>query len=417
MASFSRSGVTLGPRQSWVCMVGLQAGVLGRLSVCGGAGSTSSRLFSGNASIVGPGLGGGARETGLLSMNEKDTMQNLNDRLAAYLEMVSVTIPLRAGVWPLTGPDLPGCHPVKQQQHRSLLLQLQAASTSNAQLILQIDNATLAADDFRVKFESELAIRRGGESNITALRKVLDELTLSKASLPEELESLEEELAQLQKNHGEVRSLGGHLGGSVSVEVDSAPGVDLVKTLAEIRDQYEDVIESNHREAAAWHKEQVGASQQQATSWSVPALTKITELRRVVQGLEIELQSLHSMKEALEGTLAETQAGYGSKLTQLRGRGARKEAELVQLRTDAQRQAEEHQQLLDLKTRLEMEIATYRCLLEGDDVRSEIRSSELQGLRLGGAETLRRAVLAVRVVWFGAGARGMGVRTPGFYSQ
>uniref|UniRef100_A0A452GEY7 IF rod domain-containing protein n=1 Tax=Gopherus agassizii TaxID=38772 RepID=A0A452GEY7_9SAUR len=104
------------------------------------------------------------------------------------------------------------------------------------------------------------------------------------------------------------------------------------------------------------------------------ARTKITELRRVVQGLEIELQSLHSMKEALEGTLAETQAGYGDKLTQLRGRGARKEAELVQLRTDAQRQAEEHQQLLDLKTRLEMEIATYRCLLEGDDVRSDAKS-------------------------------------------
>uniref|UniRef100_A0A8C0IS92 IF rod domain-containing protein n=1 Tax=Chelonoidis abingdonii TaxID=106734 RepID=A0A8C0IS92_CHEAB len=165
MASFSRSGVTLGPRLSWVRMVRLQAGVLGGLSVCRGAGSTSSRLFSGNASIVRPGLGGGARETGLLSMNEKDTMQNLNDRLAAYLEMVSVR-DLRGNI-PNEGP----------------------------------------AENGAPWFESELAIRRGGESDISALRKVLDELTLSKASLEEELESLQEELAQLQKNHGEVQSL------------------------------------------------------------------------------------------------------------------------------------------------------------------------------------------------------------------
>ncbi|XP_032644878.1 keratin, type I cytoskeletal 19-like [Chelonoidis abingdonii] len=385
MASFSRSGVTLGPRLSWVRMVRLQAGVLGGLSVCRGAGSTSSRLFSGNASIVRPGLGGGARETGLLSMNEKDTMQNLNDRLAAYLEMVRSLEEANGQLErqirevyakrALAGSqDLSGYFSTIAE----LRSQVQAASTSNAQLILQIDNATLAADDFRVKFESELAIRRGGESDISALRKVLDELTLSKASLEEELESLQEELAQLQKNHGEeTAALRGNLGGSVSVEVDSAPGVNLVKTLAEIRDQYKDIIERNRREAAAWHKQQCEmVTQEVATSSAAAqgARTRITELRRVVQGLEIELQSLHSMKEALEGTLAETQAGYGGKLTQLRGRGARKEAELVQLRTDAQRQAEEHQQLLDLKTRLEMEIATYRRLLEGDDVRSDAKS-------------------------------------------
>ncbi|KAM9112784.1 keratin, type I cytoskeletal 42-like [Pangshura tecta] len=385
MASFSRSGVTLGPRLSWVRMVGLQGGVLGGLSVCGVAGSTSSHLFSGNAGIVGPGLGGGARETGLLSMNEKDTMQHLNDRLAAYLETVrsleDANGQLERQIREVYAKRaLAGCQDLSGyfSTIAELRSQVQAASTSNAQLILQIDNATLAADDFRAKFESELAIRRGGESDIAGLRKVLDELTLSRASLQEELESLQEEQAQLQKNHGEETAAPrGHLGGSVSVEVDSAPGVDLVKILAEIRDQYEDVIERNHREAAAWHTDQCETvAQEVATSAQAAqgARTKVTELRRIVQGLEIELQSLHSTKEALESTLAETQAGYGGELAQLRGHSARKEAELVQLRTNAQRQAEGHQQLLDLKTRLEMEIATYRRLLEGDDVRSDAKS-------------------------------------------
>ncbi|KAM7137580.1 keratin, type I cytoskeletal 19-like [Macrochelys suwanniensis] len=371
MASFSRSGVTLGPR--------LPGGVPGGLSGQGGAGSSSSRLFSGT------GLGGGAGETGLLSMNEKDAMQNLNDRLAAYLETVRSLEEANGQLEQqirevyakraLVGSqDLSGYFSTIAE----LRSQIQAASTSNAQLILQIDNATLAADDFRVKFESELATRLGGESDVAGLRKVLDELTPSRASLQDELGSLQEELAQLQKNHGEeAAALRGRLGGSVSVEVDSAPGVDLVKALAEIREQYEAVIERNRREAAAWHKEQCeSVAQEVATSADAVqgARTKIMELQHVVQGLEIELQSLCSMKEALEGTLAETQAGYGGELAQLRGRVARKEAELAQLRTDTQRQAEEHQQLLDLKTRLEMEIATYRHLLEGDNARSGAKS-------------------------------------------
>ena len=55
----------------------------------------------------------------------------------------------------------------------------------------------------------------------------------------------------------EVASLQGRLGGTVNVEVDSMPGADLQKILAEIRDQYENVMEKNRQEAQALHKSQV----------------------------------------------------------------------------------------------------------------------------------------------------------------
>ncbi|XP_067397039.1 keratin, type I cytoskeletal 19-like [Emydura macquarii macquarii] len=383
MASLSRSGVIQGPRVSWVRMVGLQ-------DFYGRAGSISSRLFSGNASAVSSGLGQAhgmafgpdAREMGLFGMDEKDTMQNLNERLAAYLETVrslteangQLEQQIRAvyAKRALAGHhDLSGYFSTIAE----LRSQIQDASTSNAQLILQIDNAKLAADDFRVKYESELAIRLGVESDFSGLHKVLDELTLSRASLQVQIESLQEELSYLKKNHKEeAAALQGRLGGTVTVEVDSAPGVELAKTLAEIRDQYEDVIERNRREAEAWHKEQCETvTQEVATSADAIQGTrmKITELRRIVQGLEIELQSLHSMREALAGVLADTEAGFGAELARLQGRVARWEAELARLRADTHRQAEEHQQLLHLKTRLEMEIATYRRLLEGDDGSSD----------------------------------------------
>ncbi|NXE26955.1 K1C14 protein, partial [Ardeotis kori] len=331
-------------------------------SVHGGSGSysVSSRIVSGlgsgyggsYCSSVGGGLGGGF---GVRALEEANT--DLEVKIREWYKKQG------------PGPERdysPYYRTIEELRNKVL-----AATVDNANLLLQIDNARLTADDFRTKFETEQALRLSVEADINGLRRVLDELTLARADLEMQIENLKEELAYLKKNHEEeMNALRGQVGGEISVEMDAAPGIDLTKILAEMREQYESLADKNRRDAEQWFfskTEELNREVAINTEQLQSGKTEITELRRTIQSLEIDLQSQLSTKAALEGTLADTEARYGTQLAQLQGLITGVEEQLAELRCDMERQNQEYKVLLDVKCRLEQEIATYRRLLEGED--------------------------------------------------
>ncbi|EMP33859.1 Keratin, type I cytoskeletal 19 [Chelonia mydas] len=305
-------------------------------------------------------------------------MQNLNDRLASYLDKVGALeeanseLEIKIRDWyQRQGPGPASDYSPYYKTIEDLRDKILAATIDNSKIVLQIDNARLAADDFKTKYETEQALRMSVEADINGLKRVLDELTLARTDLEIQIESLKEELAYLKKNHEEeMKALGGQTGGQVSVEVDSAPGIDLTKILADMRDQYEVMAEKNRKDAETWFNSKIEELNQEVainTEQLQTSKTEITDLRRTLQGLEIELQSQLSMKAALEGTLADTENRYGAQLAQIQHLIGNIEAQLTDLRADMERQNSDYKILMDIKTRLEQEIATYRQLLEGHD--------------------------------------------------
>lgn len=74
-------------------------------------------------------------------------------------------------------------------------------------------------------------------------------------------------------------------------------------------------------------------------------------------------------KAALENTLAETEARYSSMLASFQNQINNLESELAQVRASIEQQGRDYKMLLDIKSRLEQEIATYRSLLEKEESR------------------------------------------------
>ncbi|XP_005531584.2 PREDICTED: keratin, type I cytoskeletal 15-like [Pseudopodoces humilis] len=341
-------------------------------AACGGYGGGLS--MGSLAGGFGGGFAGSCGPGGdlLLSGNEKVTMQNLNDRLAAYLEKVrrleeeNAQLEHHIREWYLSA-----CPANLEHRNTPLplpLLQIISATVDNNRMLLDIDNSKMTADDFRMKYENELVIRQTVESDINGLRNLMDGLTTTRSSLESELETLKDELIALKRNHEEeMRQLQSQTGGDVSVEVNAAPGEDLTKILNDLRDEYEQIIAKNRKEVEQWYEVKIQEVNQQVTSSSQDIQTsshQLTELRREMQNLEIELQAQLSTKGSLENSLAETDSRYGRMLQQIQGQINCIEEELASIRCEMESQSQEYKMLLGIKMRLEQEIQQYRALLQ-----------------------------------------------------
>uniref|UniRef100_A0A3Q4HTU3 Keratin 18a, tandem duplicate 2 n=1 Tax=Neolamprologus brichardi TaxID=32507 RepID=A0A3Q4HTU3_NEOBR len=329
-------------------------------SVTGGAGGRGTKISSTSyGSRVGSGFGGGydyqslssGSTSGVMGIgSEKHAMQRLNDRLANYLETVRnlekanavLEVKIREATenrGPLEGRDYSKYYTIIE----GLRAQILDMTRANAQYAISLDNASLASDDLRTKYEYELSMRQTVEADVSRLRKILDDTNVTRLHLESEIESLQEELISLKKNHErEVDELRVQIAqAGVHVDVDAPKGQDLARIMEEIRAKYEKIALQNQQELEAWHNSQIATK---CLQWCFSLIS--------------------SQKASLEAALHDIERRYNLELEKYNEIILSLQEELAHIRSSIQQNTNEYEALLNIKVKLEAEIAEYRRLLD-----------------------------------------------------
>ncbi|XP_033976168.1 keratin, type I cytoskeletal 47 kDa-like [Trematomus bernacchii] len=348
-------------------------------SVYGGAGGYGTRI---SQSFYTSGSHNPFSESAVI-VNEKLTMQNLNDRLESYLQQVhsleSANRRLELQIREFLEKRAPS-HSNDFTKFFAIITDVRAQILNkyldNQRVILQIDNAQLAAEDFQVKYEVELNMHSTVQADVIRLKGVRDSMTLSISDLELNIEGMTEELVYMRSSHQEeLLVISEQQSGSVDVRVDCAESVDIEKELKETREEYEALMVKNTQEVEKWFQAKVEEFNVRilvSTTDVNTFHTELSEVRRTYQNLEISRDGILTEMQCRQRTLEESNVRFNTQLSQLQLSINTLQGDLQGLQGSIEQQQTEYRILLDIKMRLEMEIAEYRRLLDGETREREL---------------------------------------------
>ncbi|KAK3575118.1 hypothetical protein QTP86_020816 [Hemibagrus guttatus] len=311
---------------------------------------------------------------------EKEQIKTLNNRFASFIDKVCFLEQENKRLetkWSLLQEQTTSSSRINgmfENHITKLRRHLDSLDNEKRHLEWDLNNMKLVVEDFKQKYEEVINKRTDSENTFVLLKKDTDQAYMNSVELETSLNSLKDELEFLTliyvQEKNELRSLIGDT--SVVVEMDNRRDLDTDAIVAEARAQYDEVTKRNRAEAESWYEQKYEELQVTAMQYGENLRTtkgEINEYNRKIQRLQSELQAIKGLGTSHELQIKEAEERGEAALKEAKLRVQELEEALQRAKHDMARQVRQYQSLMNIKLALDIEIATYRKLLEGEESR------------------------------------------------